>query len=96
MPATVTSAELHGSPPPLGISMKQLSNHQPNGTPQPKPIKLVSTTAPRIDVEPLYTQLKSAIGDNWPLYKLSVAEFAIGKMILTFACHCDSVADMLN
>jgi transcriptional coactivator HFI1/ADA1 len=77
MPATVTSAELHGSPPPIGLSLKQIAG-QANGT--PKPLKPVSTNAPRIDVEPLYTQLKSAIGDNWPLYKLSVAEFAIGMI----------------
>lgn len=34
---------------------------------------------PRVDLEPIYTQLKASIGDNWPLYKTSVSEFVMGK-----------------
>jgi hypothetical protein len=34
--------------------------------------------APRIDVEPIYTALKLSIGENWQLYKATVAEFVLG------------------
>jgi transcriptional coactivator HFI1/ADA1 len=41
-------------------------------------------TAPRVDVEPIYTQLKGMIGENWQLYKQTVAEFVIGKFLSSF------------
>ena len=38
-----------------------------------------ATTAPRIDLEPIYTGLKAAIGEHWAKYKESVGLFVIGK-----------------
>jgi transcriptional coactivator HFI1/ADA1 len=42
--------------------------------------------APRIDVEPIYTQLKGLISDYWQLYKQTVADFVIG--VIDFAIYC--------
>lgn len=33
----------------------------------------------RIDIEPLYTALKTAIGEHWGTYKESVSLFVMGK-----------------
>lgn len=40
-----------------------------------------SHVPPRIDLEPLYTALKSSIGDNWPTYKEAVSLFVMGKLL---------------
>ena len=58
-----------------------LSLPKANGiTSQPslKAIKTVNT-AQRIDLEPLYTSLKTAIGDNWGIYKDALSLFVSGK-----------------
>jgi hypothetical protein len=36
---------------------------------------------PRIDLEPLYTALKAAIGESWGTYKESISLFVMGKFI---------------
>ena len=77
MTTTVTKADLHGSPPPPSVSVRS-ATVQANSTPIQKAGKLPGTGAPRIDVEPIYTALKAAIRDDWPLYKLTIAEFALG------------------
>ena len=33
---------------------------------------------PRVDLEPIYTQLKSALGDQWGDYKAAVNSFVCG------------------
>lgn len=33
---------------------------------------------PRLDLEPIYTELKAAIGDKWAEYKESTALFLLG------------------
>jgi transcriptional coactivator HFI1/ADA1 len=38
-----------------------------------------SHVPPRIDLEPLYTALKSAIGENWATYKNAISLFVIGE-----------------
>lgn len=38
-------------------------------------------TAQRIDLEPLYTSLKSAIGDHWAEYKEAISLFILGKLV---------------
>ena len=43
----------------------------------PKPSKL-SHVPPRIDLEPLYTALKQAIGEHWTTYKESISLFVMG------------------
>ena len=40
-------------------------------------------SVPRLDLEPAYTELKTAIGDNWTEYKQSTALFLLG---MRFAC----------
>ncbi|KAG5925122.1 hypothetical protein E4U42_004461 [Claviceps africana] len=46
-----------------------------------KPVKTSQIIPARIDLEPLYTALKSAIGgEQWLLYKESTAEFLIGRL----------------
>ena len=48
--------------------------------PLPPPLKKpTAPTAPRIDLEPLYSALKSAIGDKWPIYKEACALYLSGK-----------------
>lgn len=36
-------------------------------------------SVPRLDLEPIYTELKAAIGDNWTEYKQSTGLFLLGK-----------------
>ncbi|KAL1982542.1 hypothetical protein VTN96DRAFT_1199 [Rasamsonia emersonii] len=38
------------------------------------------TSVPRLDLEPIYTELKAAIGDNWAEYKQSIALFLLGHL----------------
>ncbi|EON67924.1 hypothetical protein W97_07421 [Coniosporium apollinis CBS 100218] len=45
-----------------------------------KAAKPVASSAPRIDLEPLYTALKSAIGDNWGIYKEATSLFILGQL----------------
>lgn len=35
-------------------------------------------SVPRLDLEPIYTELKAAIGDNWAEYKQSTGLFLLG------------------
>jgi transcriptional coactivator HFI1/ADA1 len=39
---------------------------------------------PRIDLEPLYTALKSAIGEHWGTYKAAISLFVMGSYISLF------------
>ena len=36
------------------------------------------TTVQRIDLEPLYANLKGSIGDHWPEYKEAISLFVLG------------------
>ena len=40
--------------------------------------KSVKISIPRIDTEPIYTQLKAAIGEHWTDYKAAVNSFVLG------------------
>jgi transcriptional coactivator HFI1/ADA1 len=40
-----------------------------------------SHVPPRIDLEPLYTALKTAIGEHWGTYKESISLFVMGSYI---------------
>lgn len=42
---------------------------------------------PRIDVEPIYVQLKSALGDHWNDYKAALGAFVLGMVILRWIGH---------
>lgn len=41
-------------------------------------LKPAKPTAPRIDLQPLYTTLKELVGDKWQSYITIVAEFMLG------------------
>jgi len=47
----------------------------------PKALK-ISHVPPRIDLEPLYTALKSAIGEQWGVYKASISLFVMGMYLI--------------
>ena|SRR5215471_4014778 len=50
--------------------------------PQVPPVTQKATRAlisvPRLDFEPIYTELKAAVGDNWVEYKQATALFLLG------------------
>jgi len=74
----ITKGELHGSSPPTTINPRASFSTPTNALAQ-KTLKPTLNVAPRIDVEPIYTQLKGLISDYWQLYKQTVADFVIGK-----------------
>lgn len=43
-------------------------------------------SVPRLDLEPIYTELKAAIGEHWAEYKQAVALFLLG-MLIDFLHH---------
>lgn len=43
-------------------------------------------SVPRLDLEPIYTALKAAIGDKWPEYKQSTGLFLLGAYIARLYC----------
>lgn len=61
-------------PNPLGLS-------KINGIPGTSSSKAQKTThaAQRIDLEPLYTNLKVAIGEHWGKYKEAISLFILGE-----------------
>jgi transcriptional coactivator HFI1/ADA1 len=63
----------------LNISPTLTSKTLP--TPQSSAQKLGGRApVPRVDVEPIYTQLKSALGpDGWATYKAAVNAFVLGE-----------------
>lgn len=36
--------------------------------------------APKVDIEPIYTELKKCIGEGWAVYKEAVAGFILGTL----------------
>ena len=70
-----------------------LSLKQPNGIsalPSQKAVKTVSA-AQRIDLEPHYTSLKAAIGENFAKYKEAICLFILGKSFsVCYAYEIDS------
>jgi transcriptional coactivator HFI1/ADA1 len=51
----------------------------PSPSPALRPERKI--TAPRIDIEPLYTAIKSAISDaDWTIYKSSISQFLLGNL----------------
>lgn len=73
----ITKGDLHGSPPPTTINPRSSFSGASSSMAQ-KTVRPSVVITPRIDVEPIYTQLKGLIGDNWLLYKQTVADFVIG------------------
>lgn len=77
-----------------GAALQQASATPTLSTkPLPPPLKKPSApTAPRIDLEPLYSALKAAIGDNWPVYKEACALYLSGAytFTLSYPLNCPS------
>lgn len=72
-PAALSRPSLTSSTPIL--PPKSLSIVPPSA---PK-ISKSNHVPPRIDLEPLYTALKAAVGENWATYKEAVSLFVMGK-----------------
>ena len=84
-PAALSRSDSISSAFPGTLSLKQ-----PNGTsalPSHKAIKTVNT-AQRIDLEPYYTSLKAAIGENFAKYKEAICLFILGTYSLIY-CSCN-------
>jgi hypothetical protein len=80
----ITKGELHSSPPPQTMNPRASLSAVSSAPLQKSKLPTAITAAPRVDVEPIYTQLKGMIGENWQLYKQTVAEFVIGKRYMRF------------
>ncbi|KAG6303723.1 hypothetical protein E4U09_005762 [Claviceps aff. purpurea] len=75
-PAALSRPTVTQSTPTL--SNKTLFTPAPGSA---KPVKTSQIIPARIDLEPVYSTLKSAIGgERWPFYKESTAEFLIGRL----------------
>jgi hypothetical protein len=65
-------------------------NAAPNTSATPKSTKAL-ISVPRLDLEPIYTELKAAIGDNWAEYKEATTLFLLGtkriaEYLIAFLC----------
>ncbi|KAI4138902.1 MAG: hypothetical protein L6R39_006557 [Caloplaca ligustica] len=62
--------------------LQPLNTSKINGASLPSSIKAQkpSNAAQRIDLEPLYTNLKAAVGDNWGKYVDAVGLFILGRL----------------
>jgi transcriptional coactivator HFI1/ADA1 len=49
-----------------------------SSAPSAQKISKSSHVPPRIDLEPLYTALKAAIGEHWGIYKETIGLFVLG------------------
>lgn len=56
-------------------------------TPQSSALKNGKVPVPRVDLEPIYTQLKAALGDQWADYKAAINAFVLGKSVLYVNVH---------
>ncbi|KAL9575957.1 MAG: hypothetical protein Q9212_007523 [Teloschistes hypoglaucus] len=77
----IDPAALSRSDPAPTLNPGSLSLSKANGVSIPSSIKTQKTTnaAQRIDLEPLYTNLKVAIADHWGKYKDAISLFILGK-----------------
>ncbi len=68
------------STPITSTTPSLLSKPLPN--PAPTLQKTIKPPQPglRVDIEPLYTALKGAIGNDWSKYKESVSQFVLGRL----------------
>lgn len=72
---------------PAALSRPSVTNKSPTPVLPTKPLTATTPVQksakfnhvpPRIDLEPLYMAVKSAIGDNWGIYKESIGLFLMG------------------
>ncbi|KAL8721281.1 MAG: hypothetical protein Q9225_001985 [Loekoesia sp. 1 TL-2023] len=78
----IDPAALSRSDPVATAIPNPLNLSKINGSSVPSSSKAQKTTnaAQRIDLEPLYTNLKAAIGDNWGRYKDAISLFILGHL----------------
>lgn len=76
-PAALSRSDSIITAHPSSLSLKQVNSV--TAPPSQKASKSVST-AQRIDLEPLYTSLKAAIGNNWGKYKEAISLFVLGML----------------
>lgn len=62
----------------LGISPSLTT--KPSATPLSLSTKTGKAPVPRIELEPIYTQLKAALGDQWTDYKTAINAFVLGSL----------------
>ena len=74
-PAALSRLDSVATANPSALSLSKINGV--SALPVQKATKTVST-AQRIDLEPLYTSLKAAIGDNWGKYKEAISLFVLG------------------
>ncbi|PNS15403.1 Transcriptional coactivator hfi1 [Sphaceloma murrayae] len=79
-PADLTLPALDGTPP---LSAKAL----PGSAMLPGKNSKLPLSAPRIDTEPIYTALKTALSDSWTTYKNALSSFLLGKLNQTELTH---------
>ena len=77
-PAALSRTDLASQPSTSLIINKQTTAPAASA---PKAQK-ASNTVQRIDLEPLYTSLKAAIGDHWGKYKEATSLFILGKAVI--------------
>jgi len=58
-----------------------------NGAPKSK-----SATVPRIDTEPIYTQLRAALGDHFAEYKSALGNFFLGTHTANKEVHFANIS----
>ena len=75
-PAALSRIDSVATANPSALSLSKINGV--SALPVQKATKTVST-AQRIDLEPLYTSLKAAIGDNWGKYKEAISLFVLGR-----------------
>lgn len=85
------------SRPSISLSTPVLSNKSINVSISSSSVHKAAKTSqlvpPRIDLEPIYTALKSSIGaEQWPAYKDAVTNFLIGTALLPRLHDCAASA----
>lgn len=91
----IDPAALSRSDPAPTLNPGSLSLSKTNGVSIPSSTKAQKTTnaAQRIDLEPLYTNLKAAIGDHWGKYKDAISLFILGT---SYPAPCGKRKVLLN
>ena len=84
-PAALSRSDFVVTAHPSSLSLSKVNGV--SALPTQKAIRTVST-AQRIDLEPLYTSLKSAIGDNWGKYKETISLFVLGMLFVEPKISC--------
>lgn len=66
------------NPADLTINTSPTLNNRPIPAPLLTAQRNGKAPVPRVDLEPVYTQLKGALGDQWNDYKAAVGQFICG------------------